>query len=200
MVMERDKENGRVPNTFKQMMDYLILKDCQNVMGIFRLSGISDEITDFRHQLDFGEKVDFKEASDIHIGILTILLKFLVSSLLKLYLKLMPEPVIPFDLYDEFMIAQSFETNEMIDAFVDLLKKLSPIRKNMLIDLIDLMDKIQLNSSENKMTKENLSIVIGVNILRSKDPNPLIMLRDTSKVSNVFYSLIENHSAWRNLI
>jgi hypothetical protein len=198
--MERDTENGRVPNTFKQIMDYLILKDCQNVMGIFRISGISDEITDFRYQFDFGEKVDFKEASDIHTGILTNLLNDIVSSLLKLYLKLMSEPLIPFDLYDEFLNAQSLDSKEMIEAFVELLKKLSPTRKNMLIDLIDLMDKIQLNSSENKMTKENLSIVIGVNVLRSKDPNPLVILRDTSRISNVFYSLIENHSEWRNLI
>ena len=189
-VMKRENEKGNLPIVFDQMINYLLSNNCHKVAGIFRISGENEEIIDFRQRYDFGEKVDLKDASAIHT----------VASLFKLYLKIMPEPLIPFNLYPKFIKLQDLEKSQVIEEIIKMLKTLSPVRKAMFIKMIELMDKIQQNSSENKMTKENLSIVVGVNVLRSNDPNPMILLQDTGKISFVFYTLIENFSEWKNKI
>eukprot|EP01080_Neovahlkampfia_damariscottae_P006953 gene6953-11115_t len=189
-VMKRENEKGDVPMAFNQMINYLIMKDSHKIPGIFRISGSNEDIIDFRQRYDFGEKVDLNEADDIHV----------VASLFKLYLKSMPEPIIPFDLYSKFLELQEMEENQLIENFIILLKSISLTRKKMIIKLIMLMDKIQQNSTQNKMTKENLSIVVGVNVLRSSDPNPLILLQNTGKITFIFSSLIENYSNWKNEI
>ena len=79
----------------------------------------------------------------------------------------------------------------MIDTFIRSLFLLSPIRKKMFVNLLHLMKKIEKNSDKNQMTKENLSTVVGVNILRSKDPDIKTMMEDANKSSLIFSNLIE---------
>lgn len=58
-------------------------------VGIFRLPGKASRIQTLKEQYDAGSQEDFPPNEDIHT----------VASLLKLYLKELPEPVVPFALY-----------------------------------------------------------------------------------------------------
>ncbi len=56
--------------------------------GIFRVCGDTLEIEYYKQQFDSGEDVVFKEGTDVHV----------ITNLLKLYLREMPEPLLTYEL------------------------------------------------------------------------------------------------------
>ena len=70
--------------------------------GLYRVSGFSDAVDDLKMAFDRGEHINFDEFkyNDIHI----------ICSLLKLYLRQLPIPLITFDVY-----------NKLIEAFSNIL-------------------------------------------------------------------------------
>ena len=61
-------------------------------MGIFRLPGQASRILALKELYDSGSQEDFSSTEDVHT----------VASLLKLYLRELPEPVVPFTLYESY--------------------------------------------------------------------------------------------------
>ncbi|CAG0907143.1 unnamed protein product, partial [Cyprideis torosa] len=67
-----------------------------HVEGIYRVSPSSDDLEALRIQVDqHGEATSLSSCSDIHV----------VAGLLKLFLRLLPIPLIPFDQYDRLIAA-----------------------------------------------------------------------------------------------
>lgn len=66
------------------------------VEGIFRLSGSAVLIQEYKQRFDNGEDVSFENESDPHA----------VSGLFKLYFRELPEPVMTWEQYDNFIIAE----------------------------------------------------------------------------------------------
>ena len=65
--------------------------------GIFRISALKDSLTQYKNDINNGKKVDFAEVEDSH----------LIPGLLKMWLREMPEPLLTFDLYSQFIKANS---------------------------------------------------------------------------------------------
>ena len=61
-------------------------------MGIFRLPGQASRIQALKELYDSGSQEDFSSTEDVHT----------VASLFKLYLRELPQPVVPFVLYDSY--------------------------------------------------------------------------------------------------
>lgn len=61
-------------------------------MGIFRLPGQASRIQALKDLHDLGTQEDFSSTEDVHT----------VASLLKLYLRELPEPVVPFVFYESY--------------------------------------------------------------------------------------------------
>ena len=61
-------------------------------MGIFRLPGQASRIQALKGLYDSGSQEDFSTSEDVHT----------VASLLKLYLRELPEPVVPFTFYESY--------------------------------------------------------------------------------------------------
>lgn len=68
-----------------------ILAGLQEV-GIFRLPGQASRIQAMKEVYDSGSQEDFSSMEDVHT----------VASLLKLYLRELPEPVVPFLFYESY--------------------------------------------------------------------------------------------------
>eukprot|EP01080_Neovahlkampfia_damariscottae_P011083 gene11083-3789_t len=180
LVMQRSNEKSKqIPHVYEELLEH-ITKNGLEADGIFRLSGDTDDISEYRLRYDFGEKVDLKELEI-----------YTVASLFKLYLKIMPEPIIPFDLYQRLKNTIKLEKKEMIDKFIEIFKLLSQTRKQMFVNLMRLMVNIEKNSKKNLMTKESLSTVVGINVLRSENPDMKTMVEDATKSSQIFSNLIE---------
>lgn len=61
-------------------------------MGIFRLPGQASRIQALKELYDSGSQEDFSNTEDVHT----------VASLLKLYLRELPQPMVPFVFYDSY--------------------------------------------------------------------------------------------------
>ncbi|NXD30720.1 RHG25 protein, partial [Spelaeornis formosus] len=78
----------------------------------------------------------------------------------------------------------------------ELLKQLSLLPRdnyNLLSYICRFLYEIQLNSSINKMSVENLATVIGVNLIRPRMEDPAIIMRGTPQVQKVMTVMISDH-------
>ncbi|XP_062366774.1 rho GTPase-activating protein 25 isoform X2 [Cinclus cinclus] len=154
--------------------------------GIFRLPGQDNLVRELRDAFDAGERPSFNRDTDVHT----------VASLFKLYLRELPEPVVPWLQYEDFLLCgQALEADET-KGHQELLKQLSLLPRdnyNLLSYICRFLHEIQLNSSINKMSVDNLATVIGVNLIRPRIEDPAIIMRGTPQVQKVMTVLISDH-------
>ncbi|NXS10323.1 RHG22 protein, partial [Neodrepanis coruscans] len=116
-----------------------------------------------------------------------------VASLLKLYLRELPEPVIPFAKYEDFLSCGqllSKDEGEGTQELVKQVKNLPQANYNLLKYICKFLDEVQAHSSINKMSVQNLATVFGPNILRPKMEDPVTMMEGTSLVQHLMTVLI----------
>ncbi|NWI05527.1 RHG25 protein, partial [Tichodroma muraria] len=154
--------------------------------GIFRLPGQDNLVRQLRDAFDAGERPSFGRDTDVHT----------VASLFKLYLRELPEPVVPWLQYEDFLLCgQALEADET-KGHQELLKQLSLLPRdnyNLLSYICRFLYEIQLNSSVNKMSVDNLATVIGVNLIRPRIEDPAIIMRGTPQVQKVMTVMISDH-------
>jgi len=129
----------------------------EDVEGIFRLSGNALVIRKLY--------ITFKGEPDLSISCYP----HDISGALKLYLREIAEPLIPFSLYYVVIGMQEVEPKLQEAATKQLINKLPPLHRKTLKILIAYLVKVEKKSNVNKMTAENLAIIFGQNILRSPD-------------------------------
>ncbi|NXL36991.1 RHG25 protein, partial [Glaucidium brasilianum] len=155
--------------------------------GIFRLPGQDNLVKQLRDAFDAGERPSFDRDTDVHT----------VASLFKLYLRELPEPVVPWMQYEDFLLCgQALDADER-KGHQELLKQLSLLPRdnyNLLSYICRFLHEIQLNSSVNKMSVDNLATVIGVNLIRPKIEDPAIIMRGTPQIQKVMTVMISDHA------
>ncbi|NXM69447.1 RHG25 protein, partial [Serilophus lunatus] len=155
--------------------------------GIFRLPGQDNLVRQLREAFDAGERPSFGRDTDVHT----------VASLFKLYLRELPEPVVPWGQYEDFLLCgQALDADET-KGHQELLKQLSLLPRdnyNLLSYICRFLHEIQLNSSVNKMSVDNLATVIGVNLIRPKIEDPATIMRGTPQVQKVMTVMISDHT------
>ncbi|XP_032568346.1 rho GTPase-activating protein 25 isoform X2 [Chiroxiphia lanceolata] len=154
--------------------------------GIFRLPGQDNLVKQLRDAFDAGERPSFDRDTDVHT----------VASLFKLYLRELPEPVVPWAQYEDFLLCgQALDADET-KGHQELLKQLSLLPRdnyNLLSYICRFLHEIQLNSNVNKMSVDNLATVIGVNLIRPKIEDPATIMRGTPRVQKVMTVMISDH-------
>ncbi|NWX90555.1 RHG25 protein, partial [Nothoprocta pentlandii] len=155
--------------------------------GIFRLPGQENVVKRLRDAFDAGERPSFDRDTDVHT----------VASLLKLYLRELPEPVVPWVQYEDFLLCgQELDADES-KGHQALLKQLSLLPRenyNLLSYICRFLHEIQLNCSINKMSVDNLATVIGVNLIRPKIGDPAVIMRGTPQIQKVMTVMISDHA------
>jgi hypothetical protein len=138
-------------------------------VGIFRLPGQASRVQDLKELYDQGCQQQFSASEDVHT----------VGSLLKLYLRELPEPLVPFDGYSFFQSAVKKLSIGMEAAVEDLQRALLHLPKvniNVLKYLVRFLSEIQDHSEDNKMTALNLATVFGPNILRPRSADARLLM------------------------
>ncbi|KFQ23686.1 Rho GTPase-activating protein 25, partial [Mesitornis unicolor] len=155
--------------------------------GIFRLPGQDNLVKQLRDAFDAGERPSFDRDTDVHT----------VASLFKLYLRELPEPVVPWMQYEDFLLCgQALDADER-KGHQDLLKQLSLLPRdnyNLLSYICRFLHEIQLNAGVNKMSVDNLATVIGVNLIKPKIEDPAIIMRGTPQIQKVMTVMISDHA------
>ncbi|KAK2496314.1 hypothetical protein MC885_021434 [Smutsia gigantea] len=154
--------------------------------GLFRMPGQANLVRDLQDSFDCGEKPSFDSSTDVHT----------VASLLKLYLRELPEPVIPFARYEDFLSCAQLLTKDEGEGTLELAKQvisLPPANYNLLRYICKFLDEVQSHSNVNKMSVQNLATVFGPNILRPQVADPVTIMEGTSLVQHLMTVLIRKH-------
>ncbi|XP_075461880.1 rho GTPase-activating protein 24 isoform X4 [Ascaphus truei] len=154
--------------------------------GLFRLPGQANLVKELQDAFDCGEKPAFDSNTDVHT----------VASLLKLYLRELPEPVISYSKYEDFLSCAKQLSKDEESGLVELVKQvksLPPVNYNLLKYICRFLDEVQSYSGVNKMSVQNLATVFGPNILRPKVEDPMTIMEGTVVVQQLMAVMISEH-------
>uniref|UniRef100_A0A8C6T3J7 GEM interacting protein n=1 Tax=Neogobius melanostomus TaxID=47308 RepID=A0A8C6T3J7_9GOBI len=168
------------------------------VQGVYRVSGSKPRIQRLCQAFEEQkELVDLTEPSPHDI-----------TSILKHFFKELPEPLLTFDLYNDFIDAgksiqhlserqQPPDTNEIMDVINGLqiiLRKLPPYCYSTLQHLMHHLQKVS-ECTENLMIASNLGIIFGPTLLRPPvDTDTMLALQETSYQAFLIEFLISHHN------
>ncbi|XP_047399006.1 rho GTPase-activating protein 44 isoform X5 [Sciurus carolinensis] len=124
--------------------------------GLFRVAPSASKLKKLKAALDCCV-VDVQEYSaDPHA----------IAGALKSYLRELPEPLMTFELYDEWIQASNIQEQEKrLQALWNACEKLPKANHNNIRYLIKFLSKLSEYQDVNKMTPSNMAIVLGPNLL-----------------------------------
>ncbi|XP_012154605.1 beta-chimaerin [Ceratitis capitata] len=127
--------------------------------GIYRVSGFADEIDALKLALDReGEKTDMSEAAYGNVNV--------IAGTLKLYLRLLPVPLITFQAYPCFMqAARSTNAAEQLINMTEAAKCLPPAHYNCLKFMAEHLKRVASHYAANKMNEHNLATVFAPTLI-----------------------------------
>uniref|UniRef100_A0A667X2Y2 Rho GTPase-activating protein 24 n=1 Tax=Myripristis murdjan TaxID=586833 RepID=A0A667X2Y2_9TELE len=181
---ERRFGNKLAPMLVEQCVDFIRQWGLREE-GLFRLPGQANLVKELQDAFDCGEKPSFDCNTDVHT----------VASLLKLYLRELPEPVIPFSKYEEFLACTKLLNKDEggMKELRRLVESLPSVNYNLLKYICRFLDEVQSYSGVNKMSVQNLATVFGPNILRPKVEDPVAIMEGTVLVQQLMAVFIGQH-------
>ncbi|CAL8110913.1 unnamed protein product [Orchesella dallaii] len=146
-----------VPVLIKETCDFL--REHIQTEGIFRKSGSSSRVQALMQRffnLETQEKFIFTAYDSV----------FDVATVLKQYLREMESPLVPYDIHNVLRKCMEVSSESSREEAVMLTTCLLPVHNlSVLTYLIEFLVEVVENSEKNRMTYENLAIVVGPNII-----------------------------------
>jgi len=131
-----------------------------SVQGIYRVSGASTQTAKLKEIFAAGNLPDLGDSEWSDIGV--------VTSLLKLYLRELPTPVICVPNYTNLMDVMKLEDErERVLRLSDIIRALPEAHFKTLEYIILHLTKIDQHASETKMTSYNLSLLFGPTLIKA---------------------------------
>lgn len=160
--------------------------ECRGMLqeGIYRVSGFADEIEALKLALDRdGEKTDMSETAYGNINV--------IAGTLKLYLRLLPVPLITFQAYPAFMVSTRCKSvGEQVLAMREAIKQLPPAHFKCLQFMIEHLNRVASHYAVNKMNEHNLATVFAPTLIATPQH-----MTDLSQEIFMLSSLITNCQA-----
>ncbi|XP_033840612.1 rho GTPase-activating protein 44-like isoform X1 [Periophthalmus magnuspinnatus] len=156
--------------------------------GLFRVAPSASKLKKLKASLDCGV-LDVQEYSaDPHA----------IAGALKSYLRELPEPLMTFDLYNDWIQASNIQDQDKrLQALLGACEKLPPANGNNFKYLIKFLSKLTEYQDVNKMTPGNIAIVLGPNLLWTHNEGNITEMMTT--VSLQIVGIIEpiiQHADW----
>ncbi|KAI9337364.1 hypothetical protein DFJ73DRAFT_849162 [Zopfochytrium polystomum] len=175
-----------VPKILLFLADAVLkLNGCQTE-GIFRVPGDIDMVNDLRVRVEKGN-FDLAGISDPNVP----------SSLLKLWLRELADPLIPSDKYDLCIAVGHQEGSAKAgQAAVDILKSVPEINRKVALYVIKFLKVVAdpANHSYTRMTTANIAMVFAPNFLRCPSDNPTVIFENT-KYEQAFLRVLMTQSS-----
>ncbi|XP_033893939.3 rho GTPase-activating protein 44-like isoform X7 [Acipenser ruthenus] len=156
--------------------------------GLFRVAPSASKLKKLKASLDCGV-LDVQEYSaDPHA----------IAGALKSYLRELPEPLMTFELYDEWIQASNIQDQDKrLQALLNACEQLPKANADNLRYLIKFLAKLTEYQDSNKMTPGNIAIVLGPNLLWTHTEGNITEMMTT--VSLQIVGIIEpiiQHADW----
>lgn len=187
-IMRREK--GRIVPQFIERTCNYILEKAVREEGIFRLSGMATQIAKLKEQFNLGKKIFFSEDMDPNS----------VSGLIKLWFRELPEPLLTWALYRDFAGVIEIESpQDKLAQLTQAIAKLPQANKYVLQYLMKVCFIVTQNSEANKMTAQNLGVVFGPNLLKSREgvdaANNYLVVQAMIQNYDVLFTQIESEAS-----
>ncbi|XP_076227416.1 unconventional myosin-IXa isoform X2 [Nomia melanderi] len=158
-----DCGDGKVPLVVDRLITTIEMHGLYTE-GIYRKSGVSSKVKELKQKMDEGdlEKVDF-ENYQVHV----------LAAVLKSFFRDMPEPLLTFEYYDDFLHAANLtDPQDRISTLFAILKKLPKPNFDLMERLIVHLARVALHEVDNRMSPSALAIVFAPCILRTNRTLP----------------------------
>ena len=133
--------------------------------GIYRKSGVNSKIKELKTKMSdmvLPTDLDY-ESYNVHV----------LANVLKSFLREMPEPLLSFDRYDDFLRASELsETTDRVSTLMSLIKKLPTSHHALLERLIFHLALVAQREQFNRMSASSLAIVFAPCVLRTNRQIP----------------------------
>ncbi|XP_053269644.1 rho GTPase-activating protein 17a isoform X2 [Pleuronectes platessa] len=166
----------------------MLLETGMKEEGLFRIAAGASKLKKLKAALDCSTSQLEEFYSDPHA----------VAGALKSYLRELPEPLMNYQLYDEWIQASSVtDPDKRLQALWVVCDKLPKNNKSNLRYLVKFLAKLAQDSETNKMTASNLAIVLGPNLLWAKTEGSLAEMAAATSVHVVtIVEPIIQHADW----
>ena len=154
-TLDHVEDDGlRVPEVLVLMKKSLIAADGLRSEGIFRLAGDVFEIARLKEEMN---KKIFEKSDEVNT----------VATLIKVWFRELPEPIL--NKVPTESIFYSSDSDRCINAY----RELAEPYKTYLTWLLDLLCKTTAHSQVNRMTPQNLAIVVAPNLYDTSSSDPM---------------------------
>lgn len=173
-VSRLTSDERAVPVVVEKLMNYIEMHGLYTE-GIYRKSGSTNKIKELKQGLDTDVESTSLDDYNIHV----------IGSVFKQWLRDLPNPLMTFELYEEFIRAMGLQDKkEMVRGVYSVIDQLSRTHLNTLERLIFHLVRIALQEETNRMSANALAIVFAPCILRCPDTiDPLQSVQDISKTT-----------------
>ena len=145
-----------IPHFLSSMMKYLIRPECLNADGIFRKAGSTARQKKLREEIEIAETFDCTSLEGLNLCLSALD----CASILKQWLRELPEPLIPTRLHEVFLKCDSISNSEdRIDAILLCTLLLPSLHSASLACLVRFLSQVASEHSSNQMDSKNLAIV-----------------------------------------
>ncbi|XP_035515264.1 rho GTPase-activating protein 17a isoform X1 [Morone saxatilis] len=185
---EHLKRSGREIALPLEACVMMLLETGMKEEGLFRITAGASKLKKLKAALDCSTSQLEEFYSDPHA----------VAGALKSYLRELPEPLMSFQLYDEWIQASSVsDPDKRLQALWVVCDKLPKNNKTNLRYLVKFLSKLVQDSEVNKMTPSNIAIVLGPNLLWAKTEGSLAEMAAATSVHVVaIMEPIIQHADW----
>lgn len=143
-------------------------KELLETDGLYRVSGDAARIQKIRLDIDQGNWDSFDSCNDPHI----------LSGTLKLFLRELPEPVLPYTLHSELVLAATGKGPHGEDIARSMDAAISKIQSKVILDCLEVLvlHLGKVAQAVNRMDIDNLGLLFG-QVLLWPDPNAPVDLK-----------------------
>ncbi|KAK9879186.1 hypothetical protein WA026_004034 [Henosepilachna vigintioctopunctata] len=155
-------EENKIPVVIERLLHVIELNGLYTE-GIYRKSGVSSKIKELKTRMDESPNdVEF-EKYQVHV----------LASVLKSFLREMPEPLLTFECYENFITAANLhDPQDRVTTLYDILKKLPPINYDLMERLMFHLARVAHHEEVNRMSAASLAIVFAPCVLRTNKVVP----------------------------
>ncbi|XP_068439024.1 rho GTPase-activating protein 17a isoform X4 [Clinocottus analis] len=166
----------------------MLLETGMKEEGLLRIAAGASKLKKLKAALDCSTSQLEEFYSDPHA----------VAGALKSYLRELPEPLMTYQLYDEWIQASSVsDPDKRLQALWVVCDKLPKNNKTNLRYLVKFLAKLAQDSEVNKMTPSNIAIVLGPNLMWAKTEGSLAEMAAATSVHVVaIVEPIIQHADW----
>lgn len=149
-LLARDREARpwlQVPLFVKKALTYLTAYGLP-LVGIFKAAGSGPEVQRFQEEINSGEAIDFTKVEDVNT----------VSSLLKTFLRRLPDPLLTAAQFERWTKASEIRDGvERVQEVARLVAALPPANRAVLAELTRLLHMVHLNFEKTRMDAQQLA-------------------------------------------